>query len=187
MKVEPIRDKEIIKECIKYFKERNKRNLVLFSIGIYTGLRIGDILKLKVKDVYKKNNIYIKQEKTKKIVDIPINSELKKIIKDYCKDKLLNSYLIESREKDKQGRRKPISKDQAYKIMNEMALHFNLDRIGTHTLRKTAGYHLYYSSNKDIVLVMRILGHSHESMTLKYIGVTTEETVKQMRKLSYFT
>lgn len=185
MKVEPIRDKEIIKECIKYFKNKNERNLILFAVGIYTGLRIGDILKLKVKDVYCKNYIYIKQEKTKKYVEIPINNELKKMIKEYCKDKSSDSYLIESRETDKHKRNKAISKDQAYKIMNVMANDLNLDRIGTHTLRKTAGYHLYYSSGKDIALVMRILGHSHESVTLKYIGITTEDTVKQMRKLSF--
>ncbi|MGL5087586.1 MAG: tyrosine-type recombinase/integrase [Clostridium sp.] len=185
MKVEPIRDKEIIKDCFKYFEERSQRNLILFSVGIYTGLRVGDILKLKVKDVNCKNYIYIKQEKTKNYVDIPINTELKTILKDYCKDKGENDYLIESRELDCNKRKKPIGKDQAYKIMNNLAINFNLDRIGTHTLRKTAGYHLYYSSGKDIVLVMRILGHTHESMTLKYIGVTTEDTVKQMRKLSY--
>ena len=185
MRVEPIRDKELIKSCFEYFKTKNKRNLVLFAIGIYTGLRIGDILRLKVKDVQNKNYIYLRQEKTRKYIEIPINIELKKILKDYCKDKRPHQFLIESRQKDKNGRKKSISKDQAYKIMNEMAEYFNLDRIGTHTLRKTNGYHLYYSSGKDIALVMKILGHTHESITLKYIGVTTEDTVKQMRKLSY--
>ncbi len=186
MKVEPIREKEIIKQCIIYLKNKNPRNAILFMIGIYTGLRIGDILRLKVKDVYNKNYIYIKQEKTRKYVDIPINSELKKALKEFCKDKDKNTYLIESRELDKYGNKKAISKDQAYKILNSMAEELHLDRIGTHSLRKTAGYHLYYSSGKDIVTVMRILGHQHESMTLKYIGVTSEDTVKQMRKLSYF-
>ncbi len=186
MKVEPIREKETIKACIHYLEKKDHRNAILFMIGIYTGLRIGDILRLKVKDVYNKNYIYIKQEKTKNYVEVPINIELKRALKEFCKDKESNSYLIESRELDKHGMKKAISKDQAYKILNKMAYDLHLDRIGTHSLRKTAGYHLYYSSGKDIVLVMRVLGHQHESMTLKYIGVTTDDTVKQMRKLSYF-
>ena len=59
MKVEPIQDKETIRECMEYLKYKNERNLVMFSIGIYTGLRISDILRLRVKDVYCKNKISI--------------------------------------------------------------------------------------------------------------------------------
>ena len=57
MRVEPIRDKDLIKDCMTYLNYKNPRNKVLFAIGIYTGLRISDILKLKVKDVYRKNRI----------------------------------------------------------------------------------------------------------------------------------
>ena len=53
-------------------------------------------------------------------------------------------------------------------------------------MRKTCGYHLYYSGGKDIVNVMNILGHKEPSMTLRYIGVTQDTKEKAMKKLSYY-
>ena len=61
MKVEPIREKDLIQECLNYLGNKNERDKIMFAIGIYTGLRVGDILRLRVKDVYHKNRIVIKQ------------------------------------------------------------------------------------------------------------------------------
>jgi integrase len=49
--VQPIRDPEKIEAIKQFLKERNERNYILFLIGVNTGLRISDILKLKVSDV----------------------------------------------------------------------------------------------------------------------------------------
>ena len=48
--VEPIRDTDKIKEIHSFLQEKNSRDALLFSFGIYTGLRISDILNYKVKD-----------------------------------------------------------------------------------------------------------------------------------------
>ena len=64
--VEPIRDKEQIKKVKQVLKQSNQRNYLLFVLGINSGLRISDILKLKVKDVKNKKYIEIKEQKTKK-------------------------------------------------------------------------------------------------------------------------
>lgn len=181
MKVEPIEDKDLIKECMEYLKATNERNFVMFTIGIYTGLRISDILQLKVRDVYCKNRISIKQKKTRTYVDIPINNNLKKILKSYCQDKPGHWYLIKSRN----GHNKPISTTQAYLILRDMAEYFNIDRVGTHTMRKTAGLHMYKESKNNIGTVMKILGHKDPSVTLKYIGVTSEDIDKTIRLLSF--
>lgn len=181
MKVEPIRDKNIIRECMHYLESKNERDKIMFAIGIYTGLRIGDILKLRVRDVYRKNKIVIKQEKTEKYIEIPINVELKKILNKYCESKTPTEYLMKSRV----GYNHPISKDRAYKIFKEMSEELGIEGIGTHSMRKTCGYHLYYSGGKDIVNVMNILGHKEPSMTLRYIGVTQDTKEKAIKKLSY--
>ena len=183
MRVEPIRDKDLIKDCMIYLNYKNPRNKVLFAIGIYTGLRISDILTLRVNDVYKKNRIEVKQKKTGSYVYIPINKELKKIIKDYVEYKELKpyDYLIKSR----QGNNKPLSRNQAYNILNDMADYFKIDSVGTHTMRKTAGYNLYNVSGKDVGLVMQVLGQKDPGSTLRYIGVTDLDIDKSMRKLSY--
>ena len=52
--VEPIRDKEKVMQVYNYLKDKNERDSLLFFFGIYTGLRVSDILKFKVKDCYKR-------------------------------------------------------------------------------------------------------------------------------------
>ena len=52
--VEPIRSQEKVKEIYTYLKEKNDRDALLFLFGIYTGLRISDILKFRVRDCYNK-------------------------------------------------------------------------------------------------------------------------------------
>lgn len=182
MKVEPIRDKNDIIDCLYYLENKNPRDKVMFAVGIFTGLRISDILKLRVKDVKHRNKIVIKQTKTKNYIEIPINKELKKIINTYCEDKSDNEYLIKSRN----GYNKAISTDRAYKIFKEMEEELGLESIGTHTMRKTCGYHLYYDGGKDIVNVMNILGHTEPGITLRYIGVTQDTKEKAIKRLKYF-
>jgi integrase len=60
-KVDPIRDKSLIEEIKTELLKDNYRNYLLFVLGINTGLRIGDILKLKVQDVRNKTHIILKE------------------------------------------------------------------------------------------------------------------------------
>ena len=62
--VQPIRELEKITE-VREFLSKNPRDELLFCFGIYTGLRIIDILTIKVKDVYGKDHFYIVERKTK--------------------------------------------------------------------------------------------------------------------------
>lgn len=182
MRVEPIKDKGKIIDCIEYLQKNSPRNAILFALGIYTGLRISDILKLRVRDVKGKNRLEVKQKKTGNYVYIPINAELKKLLNDYIKDKGSNEFLIKSRE----GYNKPITRNMAYMILNDMADILGLDSIGTHSLRKTAGYHLYKASGNDIGLVMQILGQKDQGSTLRYIGISDLDAEKLIKKLSYY-
>ena len=49
--VEPIRDKDDIQAMKDYLREWNERNYMMFLLGINSGLRISDIINLRVKDV----------------------------------------------------------------------------------------------------------------------------------------
>lgn len=182
MKVEPIRDKELIRECMEYLKYKDDKYYVMFSIGIFTALRISDIIKLKVRDVYHKNRISIKQKKTNKYIEIPINKELKKILNEYCKGKPGHWYLIKSRV----GNNKPVTTTMCYKVLREMADYLNIDRVGCHTMRKTGAYHMYKQSKNNIGTVMKILGHKDPSVTLMYIGISTEDVDNTVRRLKYW-
>ncbi len=178
--VQPIKDIEIIYDIADYLKSRNKRNYVLFMFGIYSGLRISDILKLRVRDVRNKNYIYIREKKTNKEKRFILQDDIKTIICDFIKDKKDYEFLFKSNRKIN----KSITRQQAYRILRHAAEMFGLGSIGTHTLRKTFGYFLY-KQTKDIVIVQEILGHSSVYVTRRYIGLEQDDKDREMLKLSY--
>lgn len=174
--VEPIREPEKVKSICDYLKKTNTRNYIMFLTGIYSGLRISDILELKVRDIKNRDYIFIREKKTKKQKKFTINPILKKEIKAYCAGKDLGEYLIKSRE----GTNKPISREMAYKILREIGDIFGLTNLGTHTMRKTFGYH-HYMQYKDVALLQKIFNHSSPAITLRYIGVEQEYIDKSMK------
>ena len=71
------------------------------------------------------------------------------------------------------GRR--MERSRAYKILNKAARAVGITRrIGTHTLRKTFGYHCYQKYD-DVVLLQKIFNHSSPQITLRYIGIEQED------------
>ncbi|APH21925.1 site-specific integrase [Clostridium botulinum] len=177
--VEPIRDTQKVRDIQEYLKRTNERNYILFITGIYTGLRISDILRLKVQDVKGKRFIYLREKKTSKQNIIEINKLLEKEYKWYCSDKELDEYLVRSRE----GVNKPLSRVRAYEIIKNVGKDFGIENLGTHTLRKTFGYH-YYKQRKDIGTLMKMFNHSSPSITLRYIGIIQDEMNKARRNFT---
>lgn len=178
--VEPIRDINLISDIADFLKVRSERDFVMFMFGIYSGLRISDILKFRVRDVRDKHYLMIREQKTKKEKKFAMNDELIPIIEEYVADKKDYEYLFKSR----QGKNEPITRQQAYNILKEAADAFGLMAIGTHTLRKTFGYHMYQQT-KDIVTIKEILNHSDISITLRYIGINQDIKDSTMKRLSF--
>lgn len=170
--VEPIRNKKDIKKIEKFLSKQSERNLLLFVLGINSGLRISDILSLNVDNVKNKDFIQIIEKKTGKFKKFPINSKLKPMIKKYTKDKKLEEPLFTSRFNNRMER------TSAYRIINKACKAIGLEeQIGTHTLRKTFGYH-HYKLFKDVVILQKIFNHSSPYITLRYIGIEQEEIYK---------
>ncbi len=178
--VEPIRDKTTVQDMADYFRERDPKYYIMYMIGIYSGLRISDILRLKVGDVKGKTNIKLREKKTRKEKLFPVNEELAKAIAVYCQDKEDYEYLVPSSK----VQNKAVSREYAYRVIHNAGLHFGLDNLGTHTLRKTFGYH-FYMQTKDIVLLMKIFNHYNQNETLRYIGIEQNTINDAMKKFSY--
>jgi len=168
--VQPIRSREKI-EDMKWALKRfcGQRDYILFCLGIDTGLRCGDLLNLKVKDVEKKKEFTIKEGKTNKPRKIIVNGlydELNAYIQTLPKG---TEWLFPSRRGNK-----PITTIQAWRQLQKASEMAGVEHIGTHTMRKTFGY-WYYKKTMDVAKLQMILNHSHPQITLRYIGITQEE------------
>lgn len=174
--VQPIKDKEQLQEFDDYLKNKNPRDHIMFLLGVNLGLRISDILPLKVKDVRNKQSVKVYEEKTGKFNQIIINHELKRALAEYTKGMKDNDYLIKSRKKTETGRQQHIDRVQAYRILRDAAkaVGYRGD-IGTHSLRKTFGYRFYQKSGGDVGALMRLFNHDDQTITLRYIGIEQEQ------------
>ncbi len=167
--VEPVRDLDLFDDMLEFLKNKNRRDFVMVVSQYYTNLRISDILRLQVKHVKNLKEIRIRETKTNKLKCIPIYGQYKSILEDYIQDKKDYEYLFPANG----GKNKPISRQRAYQIIKEVADEFDIPNIGTHSMRKTFGYH-YYNETKDIALLQTIYNHSSPSTTLRYIGMNKD-------------
>lgn len=166
--VEPIRKLSHIKKIEEVLSD-NKRDLLLFTVGINSGLRISDILSLNVADVKNKSHICIEEKKTGKQKRIAINAKLRSMFSEYTKDVSNDSPLFTTKFKNRMNR---IS---AYTIIKEACEKIGLsDRFGTHTMRKTFGYH-HYKKYHDIVMLQKLFNHSSPQITLRYVGIEQDK------------
>lgn len=169
--VQPIKDTKKLKQFKEYLKDRNERDYVMFMVGINTGFRISDILPLRKWDT-DGTHITIREKKTGKRKSVKINQALRKALDEYTKEMPGSAYLFTGRsKKHKTGKcNEPITTSAAYKMLSGAAKHVGLEDIGTHSMRKTFGYH-FHQREKDITLLMELFNHAEESITLRYIGI----------------
>lgn len=167
--VQPLKNKRDI-ERIKKELSNSPRDLLLFTVGINTALRISDILALKVRDITD-THIEITEKKTAKKKRIKINAAIRKAFRELVPANAKpNDWLFPSRKGEK-----AISRVQAWRILNAASEKAGVDiTFGTHSLRKTFAYHAY-KSGVELPLLMRILNHASQRETLRYIGIESED------------
>lgn len=181
IKVEGIKDKKVLKDVLNELnKGKNaKRNILIFKLGITTGLRISDIIKIKIEDVKGKTEFELIEQKTNKKRKVYLHQVLTELteylnILDIDGNWLFPNYWDSS---------KHITSNQYYKLLQKVAKELEIDYLGTHSMRKTFGY-WYYKEYKDVATLMTIFNHSSPSITLKYIGITDEEIKNSLKNFS---
>ncbi|KXS40204.1 MAG: site-specific recombinase XerD [Candidatus Frackibacter sp. T328-2] len=184
-KVEPIRDSKKIKTIMNMLKgEENWRDYVLFVCGINFGLRIGDLLNIQVKDVKNedsriKDRFEIKEQKTSKYNTIEINKPAKEALKLLFKKTNIgtksDNYIIYNTQRVPLGS-SSISRVQAYRLILKWCRKVGLTNlsVGTHTLRKTFGYHAW-KSGISIEAIQEKFKHNSTSTTRQYLGIEKKD------------
>lgn len=171
--VEPIKNLNEIRKIETILEAQSLRDLLIFTIGINCGLRISDILALNIGDVQNKSYIQLTEKKTGKYKKIPINAKLKPLLEKYVKGKSNKEeplFLTVFNNR--------MERVAAYYMIRNACKKANIQaNVGTHTLRKTFGYH-HYHRYKDIALLQKIFNHSSPQTTLRYIGID-QETIEE--------
>jgi site-specific recombinase XerD len=176
--VEALRDIKQINAIKKYLKKHSERDYVLFVFGINTGLKITEMLDIKVGDIFSKEDgvknffLYPHHETLKEVY---LNHKVKQALQHYVENsKLTNEdFLFKSSKTDK-----PITRQQAYRIIHQAALAIGIEgKIGTNSMRKTFGFHAY-KRGIAISILQKHFNHSTPSETLKYLGISKDEKIK---------
>lgn len=182
--VEPVKNPKDIKKIRQYLiGKENKRDYCIWVCGTNFLLRAGDLLNLKWSDVLESENTFkihlvIQEEKTDKTRRIKINDDVKEALtlyKNNLKDFNIDNYIFSSRKGFK-----AISVRSLHKIIKTTLRELNINgNYGSHTLRKTGAYKIYSDNIKDnpaiLSYLQKILNHSSQSITLRYIGIEAQE------------
>ncbi len=152
---------------------------LLIAIGVFTGLRISDLLQLKFNQFTGFEFLNINERKTKKERRIKINSDLKDILERI-------KLKMDIRDDDqfifvnKYGT-KPIDKSYVNVKLKEILHKYDIHlegNVSSHMFRKTLGNRalkLNNYSNESIILLMELFNHSSPVTTKRYLGVRNSE------------
>ena len=172
--VHAIKEIDTVK-LISHLLERrcSKQMSQIWNIGINLALRITDLLSVKFSDI-NDGRLIITEGKTSKRAEIKLNPKTMLLINDIQLSHPNHIFLFQSYRNNKSINTPPNpltrrAVSQAFELVGD---ELNL-RLGTHSMRKTRGYHLY-KKTKDIARVMKMLRHSSEGVTLRYIGITQD-------------
>jgi integrase len=173
--VDPIRKPKDIKAISKHTQD-SPRNHLLFTISINNGIRIADIIKLKVKDVRDLkigDTLTIKETKTGKNNILVINKTVFKALKNYLENEQPDDedYLFPSRKGNSHLQSQAVSK-----LVKKWTKAINLKgNFGCHTLRKTFGYIQRTQFGVGFEILCKRYNHSSPSITMRYLGIEDKE------------
>ena len=154
----------------------------VWNVGLNLALRISDLLSIKFDDI-SGDRLVVKESKTGKLANIKLNQKALDTIILIQTEHPDHIYLFQSyrNQQAKNSQPKPLSRRAVAKAFSMIGDEVNID-LGTHSMRKTRGYHLYQNT-KDIARVMKMLRHGSEAVTLRYIGITQDDVDKDFVEL----
>ena len=174
---------ERLLKCVDISNSIGKRDYLILSLLVYLGLRISDIIELKLSDInWNLNTINIVQQKTKTTLILPLIDEVKYPLLDYLKNvrkNVNNDYIFITNYA-------PISKYNSKsfqtmitKYMNKANIDYSNKHHGTHSLRHSLASNLL-KENTPITTISSVLGHSTIKTTRQYLTID----VNNLKELS---
>jgi len=185
-KVQPIRQPKDIKAIGTILRD-HPRNLALFTLGIHTILRPAELLGIRVDQVQNTRpgeEIEVRETRTNRMRRFSLNRACVASVRA----------LLEYREKEEGGApdpadrlfaglRGPLSVQALHRLVKGWCAAQGLQgNFGSHSLRKTFGYHQLLGRRASLHDLMTDLGHSTPHQTLEYLCVPPKEAVRCLAK-----
>jgi integrase len=169
---------EELTELIKNMKRDGNRLHLLCTIQAMLGLRVGDVLNLKWKDLLSNTELKIIEGKTKKPRKLIVNRNLQEAVQVEFKKKFnrnKNEPIFLNKHKTS-----PISISYVNRELKKSFRSYGLEaeQISSHMLRKSFSYKILEDhdfSDKAIFLVSRLLNHSNINTTMRYLQLDERE------------
>jgi len=179
-------------EINKIYKQNFSDNLRLLNtrdlliIGVRTGLRVSDFMRLKLTNI-EGDFIEIKTQKTGKTIVIPMHSQIKAIIKrnkgklpKSISDQKFNQYVKEVCKVAKIDNLVEGSKQNSKTKRKQFGNYPKYELITSHTCRRSFASNLYGKINNPVI--MGVTGHRTEKEFLKYIKITPKQHAQSLQK-----
>ena len=188
----PIKDTNILKmvqDTLLDSVRAGRRNYTIFQVGKATLLRVSDVMTLKKSDIYNpdgsvKNAAFIHDKKTGKANTLylkPVQQDFLQYHDWLVQENINSEWLFPSIDHHDRH----ITEKQFYKVMARVGDLLGINYLGTHTMRKTGAYLVYTQSNYNISLVMHLLNHLSEYMTLTYLGLNQDSRKTMLDQIDF--
>ena len=168
---------EVIRTIADGFLEHrpNKRIAAALTLEANLGMRISDILNLRLCDIVRDGNTWhldVIEQKSGKPRTFTVPDRVYDFIKSYCYDNGIS----------KTEKIFPISERAVQKHLKFACDFLELDDIGTHSFRKNFATGVYQNNDYNIVLVQQLLQHSSPAITQRYIGIDSKQIQEALEK-----
>jgi len=166
---------EGIKLIDTLISDRNYRTALFIGSGMYSGLRVSDLLRLTWSDLEGKT-IRIAEKKTKKVREITISDKYRYIINQCISIKSDCPLVFVNRQQSSLSTQ---YLNHLLKGLKDKYSFITCENFSCHSLRKSFGRHVWENndcSEASLIKLSEVFNHSSTQLTRKYLGISREET-----------
>jgi integrase/recombinase XerC len=176
-------------------KSDNLRDLAIITMLLHTGMRVGELCNLRVSDIRistHSNMVTVREGKGTKRRNIPLNSTVISILKDYLKSLDTDEHVVlitgPNPEKERflfyGQKRMPLTDRGVRYIIQKYAYNAKIEHLSPHVFRHTCAKNLI-DAGQPIDRVSKILGHSNVNTTAVYTIPTERDLHITMESISW--
>lgn len=172
----------------RLFEDGLYRDSMLVALGIFLGLRVSDLLRLRWEQILSEDSrLTLVEKKTGKKRSLRIHPELRSHALRCFGEMGLDEDLDPGRlvlASWKGDGSVPITRQRAFQVLREAATRYGITsatNVSTHSLRKTFGRRVWLKQcekgrgEEALFLLGDVFGHSKVSITKRYLGIRQEE------------